>query len=357
MGLMQCGPKPTIFTHTSVCRFFAGVLVGWALLSSAAAFGAPRAQFRETLIDFGVVLPTAVQRHEFELKNSGDAELQVLSVSASCGCTTSGEWDRVIAPGQTGRIPIEFDPVSFNGAITKAVVVTTNDPEQPVRSLEIRARVRRPFDIEPAITSFLPVEGEARNETKLVRLTSNDAALVTLAAPESTNPQFRPELREIVRGREFVLLITYDVTQPQFAPNALISIRTSHPEQPILRISALALPQPALAVLPAEIRLPAGPLPGNNIHRILIRNHSATPLRIFDVVATDDRLSVSVDEREPGKQFFLNVAFPRGYNAVEQPDASVSVKTSHPKFPVVRVPIVVGTAPRASREAQDAGHE
>lgn len=355
---MHRSTKQNSFPGANGFRSFVGaVLAGFALISFATAFGAPRAQFRESSVDFGVVLPTAVQRHEFELRNSGDLDLQILSVAASCGCTNPGEWDRVIAPGQTGRIPIEFDPVTFSGAIAKTVMVTTNDPENPTQLLEIRARVRRPFDIEPAITSFLPVEGEARSETKLVRLTSNDAALVTLEAPESTNPQFRPELREIVPGREFVLQITYDVSQPQLAPNALISIRTSHPEQPILRITALALPQPALAVLPAEIRLPAGPLPGNNIHRILIRNHSATPLQLFDVVATDNRLSVSVDEREPGKQFFLNVAFPRGYSAAEQPDASVSVKTSHPKFPVVRVPIVVVASPRASREAQDVGLE
>ena len=42
--------------------------------------------------------------------------------------------------------------------------------------------------------------------------------------------------------------------------------------------------------------------------------------------------------------FYVSVAFPTGYQASAEKPAVISVKTSHPKYAEIRVPIVPGAA-------------
>ena len=109
----------------------------------------PAIRFSETNWDFGQVISTEPQSHVFVVANVGNAELEILEVKTSCGCTTAGAWDRRVAPGKTGMIPIVFNPSKFTGPVTKLVTVTSNDPETPVQKLFIQAEISRPNDAQP----------------------------------------------------------------------------------------------------------------------------------------------------------------------------------------------------------------
>ena len=115
----------------------------------AARASVPVIRFSETNWDFGPVKPMEPQSHVFVVANVGSAPLEIIEVKTSCGCTTAGEWDRQVAPGKTGVIPIVFNPSKFIGPVTKLVTVTCNDPETPVQRLLIHADIERPSDIQP----------------------------------------------------------------------------------------------------------------------------------------------------------------------------------------------------------------
>ncbi len=88
---------------------------------------------------FGVVKPGIPLKHEFVLKNTGKADLEVKSVAPGCGCTTSA-FDKVIAPGKEGKITLEIkNTENYKGEISKNATVTTNDPERQSFTLILRA--------------------------------------------------------------------------------------------------------------------------------------------------------------------------------------------------------------------------
>lgn len=74
--------------------------------------------------------------HSFKIKNEGQSNLEILSVSPSCGCTASS-FDKVIAPGQEGKITLSV-AASERGAFTKTADVVTNDPQQKQLTLSLR---------------------------------------------------------------------------------------------------------------------------------------------------------------------------------------------------------------------------
>src|SRR5262245_16548280 len=88
---------------------------------------------------FGKVKPGTPLTYTFEVKNEGNESLEIKSVQPSCGCTSSN-FDKVVAPGKTGRITLEVTKTDgYKGEVTKTATVTTNDPEHQTFTLTLRA--------------------------------------------------------------------------------------------------------------------------------------------------------------------------------------------------------------------------
>jgi len=203
----------------------------------------PHIQFSETTFDFQKVQPTEKPQHDFVFTNTGDSVLEIRDVRPACGCTTAGGWDRLVQPGKTGKIPIQFNPVNFSGPVRKGATVVCNDPAQGSIYLQFQATVWRPIDLQPQHLYFLPVGGASTNDTKVVRIVSNLEAPVALQPPRSSNPAFQTELKTVRPGKEFELRVTYSGVQSNASANGNITIETSAASVPTLSLGAVVLPQ------------------------------------------------------------------------------------------------------------------
>lgn len=84
---------------------------------------------KEKEFDFGKIPQGKPVTHEFEVMNTGKAELTISNVQASCGCTTP-EWerDKPIAPGGTTKIRVGYNAAA-EGPFTKSITVTYGDSQ------------------------------------------------------------------------------------------------------------------------------------------------------------------------------------------------------------------------------------
>jgi len=83
--------------------------------------------FSEPEFNFGRVAVGETITHSYEFVNKGKAMLQIGQVTPSCGCTTLKDWPQgPIAPGESGKITIEFNSAGFSGKVEKSVQVSTN---------------------------------------------------------------------------------------------------------------------------------------------------------------------------------------------------------------------------------------
>jgi hypothetical protein len=325
----------------------AGSLLLFGQSQTATRVDGPRIKFLETTFDFGRVQPTDKLTHDFIVTNLGNAVLEITDVTSSCGCTTVGAWDRKVPPGGTGKIPVNLNPLALRGATAKHVAVFCNDPAHSGDSLQVQATVWREVDVEPQTTHFVQVEGEATNETKTVRIVNNLEDPITLEPPQSTNPNFVPELRTVKPGKEFELKITCR-WQATNMPQGLITMQTSSPKVNILNVSAYALLQPALVVTPAEIQVPDGVAGAKSGAIVLARNNSSTLMKITDPVVNADGVTVQAVDANPGKFFNIRITFPPEFQVPAGRPLELTFKTTHPKYPLVRVPIVQAAAPASA---------
>jgi len=300
---------------------------------------APKAQFAETSFNFGKVAPTDKPQHDFIVTNIGKTTLEITDVRPGCGCTTAGTWDRKIEPGQTGKIPLAFNPANFTGPISKGATVTCNDPEHASYYLQFQATVWRPIELQPQYVYFMPVEGEVTNDTKIVKIVNNLEEEVKLEAPKSASAAFTAELKTIRPGKEFELHVTYAGPVSNAPPQGNITVGTSSTNMPLLSVNAVAMPQPGLVALPQQINIPAGPLAPDYRYPAMIRNNSHTLVKLSEPSINIEGATVDLQEVEPGKNFRLNLGFPTNFQAKAGQPMELTVKTTNPKYPVMRVPI------------------
>lgn len=306
----------------------------------------PRIKFAETRFDFGKVNSSAPVRHDFVVTNVGAAMLNIMSVQPGCpGCTKAVSWDREIAPGQTGRIQIEFNPAGFSGTVSKSVTVTCNDVAQPTHYLQFQATIWQPIEVTPAYVYFMPVDGEPTNETKVVRIVNHLDEPVTLQPPRTDNPRFQLDLKTVQPGREFELRISHTSPSTNTLPQGMITIATSSTNASMLKVSAVAMPQPALVVSPHQINVPFTSSGAGHRHTQLIRNNGSQPLKVTEATVNAEGVTVQISEQQLGKVFVLNVSFPPGFKPGTGVPMALTVKTSNSRQPVITVPITQYAVP------------
>ncbi len=247
-------------------------------------------------------------------------------------------------PGKTGTIPIQFNSANFSGQVSKSITVTCNDPSQPQVILEIQGTIWRAIDVTPQLAVLLVTE-ETPTKATTLRIVNNVPEPLTLSAPESGNPAFAAELKTNQPGREFELIVR---TVPPLAPghvSGVISLKTSSTNIPILSITAIANMQPVVMVQPSQITLPAAPLVNPTISTIWVRNNGTNELALTDPAVNAKGVDVQLKELQAGSNFTVTVTFPAGFETAQGEKVELSLKSNHPRFPVIKVPVLQPPSP------------
>jgi hypothetical protein len=308
-----------------------------ALPVAANAIG-PKMTFDTNAYQFGKVVAGTLVKHVFIVSNAGDQTLKISRVTPGCHCTTAGDWTHEVEPGQTGKIPIQFDSGSFRGSVTKTIMVYSNDKLAPNQSLTLRGTIWRMLEVNPQFAYINIMPDSPSNSTSVVHIVNQSDEPVTLATPTSANPLFKAELKTVTPGKNFDVLIT---AVPPFAPgnsSGTISIKTSLASMPVLNITAIALVQPAVVVSPAQISLPSK-IEGWTTNRVIISANGSKALALSDAQASDSRVSVEIKETNAGRVFQLAAIFPPGFQIAPGQRVNLTVKSNNSREPLITVPV------------------
>ncbi|MCZ6699008.1 MAG: DUF1573 domain-containing protein, partial [Planctomycetota bacterium] len=297
----------------------------------------PAIRFDTPVYDFGRVLSGSKVNHDYWFTNDGSGPVEILAVKPSCGCTASGDFDRIVEPGESGRIPIEVDTAKLKGSVTKSVTIHTNiaAPNKTVL-LQIKGDVWNLIEVRPTAANFGKLTGTAQR--KLV-ITNNSEQVAELSDIQSNSPMFKAEIRVIEPGKKFELIVTAQATGSGQA-SGKITMSTGIADHPTLEVFANAHVPPAVEVGPRLIKLrPAAPGTQQK-QRVYVRNNQPEkPLEITDLKVSNPDIKLSLDEQVPGTKFQIILEFPDGYRAPPGGDR-LTFSTNAASMPTVQVPIL-----------------
>lgn len=107
----------------------------------ASPAAAPRIVIEPDTFDFGTVRAGRVVEKEFLVRNHGGADLVILSLVSSCGCTGALTDSSTVKPGGSTALRVRFTAPDAPGRLQKSVLVKSNDPARPAFEVKIEARI------------------------------------------------------------------------------------------------------------------------------------------------------------------------------------------------------------------------
>jgi hypothetical protein len=321
---------------------------------------APRLTLVEPLKDFGTVPKGQKIDWDFAVKNTGTSDLEIISAKPTCGCTVAN-FDKIIKPGQIGKVSAHVDTTAFAGPISKAVTLETNDPNTPTAQVTISAIVKPFVDAYPAgFVRFNMLQGDAEKQS--VTLYSEEEEPLEIVKIESPQEWIKVEPKKL-EGTEVVpeighkgqaqykLDITVGGDEARVGPLAeKIRVVTNSKHQPEYWISVSGVVRPPYRVEPTGVNFgEVAPTDSAATRTISIRSNNLKTPAAFSVTKVESGVAgvtaALVPTDRPGE---FNVTLQVAKDAKPGTlDGNVTIYTSDKAKPMITVP-VKGTVKSAS---------
>ncbi len=308
-------------------------------VDATAAVAGPMIEFETTDYDFGKIMAEEDIRYEYVFTNTGGQPLEILNVHPTCGCTTAGEIEKVIAPGAQGKIPIEFHTKGYKGKVEKIIRVSTNVPGKQVVTLKIGGEIWEPIEINPRYASFGQIVDKSKASTREVEIVSHLDEPLEIRNVVCSSALFSATVETLEAGKKFKLIVSTVPPLQEGSNRGVIKITTSNEKKPELEILANSYVVPPVQVRPAKILVPEGPLPGPTDRVVFINHNTGDPLQISDVAINGEKVQATLQELSPGKNFKIVVTFNAGFEYPKTEPLVLSFKTSDPSTPRFEVPV------------------
>jgi hypothetical protein len=147
----------------------------FAVASSRPSGPAPQVEVPETQFAFGTVGVGAKGVHEFVIRNTGSAPLELAKGATSCTCTVSDFEEkeggstgvRVVQPGESTKLKVQWRGKGDGGPFRQQASVLTNDPSRPQVAFVVEGTVVPTYKAVPNVVT-LPKLSTSSRETVTV---------------------------------------------------------------------------------------------------------------------------------------------------------------------------------------------
>ena len=115
------------FTFEAIMKNWFLLLLPVLFFTTSVAQQADPLLFKEKIFDFGEITEESGNAdHEFRFTNNSGRPIKIISVQTSCGCTTPGWTQELIANGKEGFVKASYNPKGRPGHFNKSLTVTTD---------------------------------------------------------------------------------------------------------------------------------------------------------------------------------------------------------------------------------------
>ncbi len=333
---------PTIPTRKTLALGL--VLAALAGFVHAQEKKAPLTVVSGSVVDAGRVDRGEAVEHTFEIRNEGDAPLEIVRVKPTCGCTVV-DYDSRIAPGKSGSLAARLDTTEFRGPIAKSIRVYTNDPNNPELTLVIKADVRSQIDVSPGYARFVVVHGEEYGSREQI-VWSPDFPQLELSRAAAPYPFVDVSMSKLEPGdsdhredsNRWRVVIALADDAPVGPMADYVRINTNHPRSQMLRIPISGMVRPILAVTPQVADF--GRRDPSEEHRatLEIKNLSSTAVEVQSATTDLEGLSAEIEAVEAGRLFNVVLTLAPGMEKGRF-RGKVTLKTTSPRQPLVEIDV------------------
>lgn len=257
------------------------------------------------------------------------------------------DYDKVIPPGQTGKITATLSTKNYRGTINKSIVVVSNDPVNPRVKLYLKCSILG-VKILPMSRAYFNARLGASQTKEFTIATLGEDPLTVYA--RSSNPDIKVKLEKVVNEtkpsgdseywNQYKLFITIPHNFPEGRFAGSITLVTDSKYDPSIKISVSGMVQPDVVVSPGSVRMLTnanGEIPSQVVR---VTKKLGDGFKISGVIAEPPALKASFTETKKGRQYsikldWLDLKSKGGHRG------KVVLHTNDEQKPVITIPVYV----------------
>jgi hypothetical protein len=228
------------------------------------------------------------------------------------------DFDKVIAPGASGKVRVTVNTDTFNGPIAKSVTVYTNDPEMPSIQLTVRANIAPFIKVKPGYARFITVQQENKEGTIVQTLWTPDKSPFEVVKVDSPYPflnvrfwEAKPEerLKENADQQQWKIEMHLSNDAPVGPLTDPVKVHTNHPRQKLVQIPVSGFVRPVMAVTPPVVDM--GQVDGKEPIQfsINVRNFATEPIKVTGVAGDVQGIAARIEPVQEGREYQVQVTF------------------------------------------------
>jgi Protein of unknown function (DUF1573) len=306
---------------------------------------APRAVVVEAGHDFGPVEPGGRLRHTFAIRNNGTAPLSISRVDVSEPGMRS-RFSGPVAPGESGRIDIEWDTDrSSSGNLDAHLVAHVNDPHRPRVTFTLTWVVTRSIDIRPSPDVFFSVYRDEAAERR-VTIVNTEGRPLGIKAVRPIGGRVTAEIQTTQQGQRYELVMRVPKGLEPGRYLDAVEIDTDHPRLAQVRVGVNLLVKEDLFLNPEFIDF--GQLSLQQVSSpasAALYAQSSTLKKRKGLLAitsiTTDVAALRIDRSPagPGHTFGLTISIDPKRARPGSLEGTIRVHTDDKQFPLIELPV------------------
>ncbi|MCH7870097.1 MAG: DUF1573 domain-containing protein [Planctomycetes bacterium] len=215
----------------------------------------PKIKLSAEVWDFGEVIYGDTPSQVFTITNEGDADLIIDRVKGSCSCTVPKLKVKLLKPGESTEVTVNFNTKKRQGQISTLVQIRSNDPLRPLLSYRVKGTVNRLIGLKPTSISL---SGLKRDElmSGTIRITNQSGEPIKPEFKSINSDYFDVTINEVEAGKIYDVVVNTKPPIPYGRTRGVIEIATGNARQPEIKIPVNANVRARVSVTPPIVFVP-----------------------------------------------------------------------------------------------------
>jgi len=258
------------------------------------------------------------------------------------------KFDKVIPPGQEGKIEMSINGEKVHGTFSKTATVTSNDPLHAHLTLAIEGTEIPYLNIVPEGTVYLHGRYGEVIEKKL-KITSNeeDPNFKVTGVTSNIDDKVTYRLEPGEKAGEYTLHVFKNSKLPTMSTFGNLFIHTNSKNAPESTLPVQVMTKGSISVSPASVNFGVVKFtdengPGTPATRSVVASKLAGQFAIKEITVNNPEFVAALEPVTPGQQYRIQVTFtpPTRTSSGQTEFAEMVIHTDDPQEPELRVQLI-----------------
>lgn len=258
------------------------------------------------------------------------------------------KFDKVIPPGQEGKIEMSINGEKVHGTFSKTATVTSNDPLHAHITLAIEGTEIPYLNIVPEGTVYLHGRyGEVIE--KKVKITSNeeDPDFKITGVTSNLDDKVTYRVEPGAKAGEYTLHVFKNSKLPTMSTFGNLFIHTNSKNAPQTKLQVQVMTKGSISVSPGSVNFGVVKFtdengPGTPATRSIIASKATGQFAIKEITVNNPEFVAALEPVTPGQQYRIQVTFtpPTRKSAGQTEFAEMVIHTDDPLEPTLKVQLL-----------------